>query len=69
MIFEKISPKIIFFFETLEKEKERERGRERERERRGGERSQGFLRRFMGFCQSEVVGLKTKVHHLDKGYA
>ena len=28
-----------------------------------------FLRRFTGFRRSEFVGLRTKVHRLDEGYA
>ena len=50
-----------FPFCVGENVRERERGRERER-------SQGFLRQFTGFRWSEVVGSRTKVHHLDEGY-
>ena len=41
----------------------RERG---ERERK--ERNPNLSLRFMEFCQSEFVGLRTKVHLIDKGY-
>ena len=39
---------------------------ERERE---GEKEEGFLWRFTRFRQSEFVESRTKIHHLDEGYA
>ena len=46
------------FFWSVEREREGER-----------EREEGFLRRFTGIRRSKFVRIRTKVHHLDEGYA